>query len=306
LEGEILFDGQDVIDSANALRLRRRMAMVFQEPLLFRASVFDNVAYGLTLRRYDKNMIRKRVEAILRDVRLIDFANRRASELSGGEAQRVAFARALVLDPDVILLDEPFGSLDPLTKTGLKAELKQLLRKIGATVVYVTHDQVEAIEMADRIAVMEKGRILQVGTPNQIFYRPVDEFVAKFVGVETVVPGKVVKQEEGLAEVKVDATYFEAVSDIEVGIEVNVCVRPEDISIILPIDGEKTSVRNHFPGQIVEIAHYGAISKITLDCGFKMIAAITKRSLEDLGLKKGQQVLTGIKATAVHLIPKRV
>lgn len=304
-QGEIVFDGEGVTPKSNILKLRRRMAMVFQEPLLFKASVFENVAYGLKLRRYDKESIRKRVDGILKKVKLSDFSRRKASGLSGGEAQRIAFARALVIEPEVVLLDEPFGSLDPLTKKGLKEELKQLLKEMGVTAVYVTHDQSEAIEMADRIAVMERGRILQIGTPAQIFYHPADEFVAKFVGVETVISGKIVSQQEGLAEVDVNDFCLQAVSGIEVGTEVLICIRPEDVTIILPKDGEKASARNHFLGTITEIVHFGAVSKITLDCGFELIAAITKRSLEDLNLKKGQRVLASIKATAVHVISKR-
>ena len=276
--------------------------MVFQEPLLFKTSVFHNVAYGLRLRRFNKKVVKKRVDEMLKRVKLLDFSKRKASKLSGGEAQRIAFARALVVEPEIVLLDEPFGSLDPLTKKDLKTELKQLLREMNVTGVYVTHDQAEALEMADRIAVIEDGRIRQIGTPDQIFYHPADEFIAKFVGVDTVVPGIVTRQEEGLAEIEVEGLLFQAVSDAQVGCKVTVCIRPEDVTIILPVDGEKASARNHFNATIVKIKNLGAVSKITLDCGFKLIAAITKRSLEDLGLKESRQVLASIKATAVHVI----
>lgn len=276
--------------------------MVFQEPLLFKTSVFDNVAYGLKLRRLNKKVVQKQVDEMLERVKLSDFSKRKASKLSGGEAQRIAFARALVVEPEIVLLDEPFGSLDPLTKKDLKTELKQLLKEMKVTAVYVTHDQSEAMEMADRIAVIESGRIRQIGTPDQIFYRPADEFIAKFVGVDTVIPGTVVRQEEGLAEIEVNGLLFQAVSDAQVGSKVTVCIRPEDVTIILPVNGEKASARNHFNAKIVKIKNLGAVSKITLECGFKLIAAITKRSLEDLGLKEDQQVLASIKATAVHVI----
>ncbi len=305
-EGEIFFEGQKIDEHPNPLKLRRKMAMVFQEPLLFRASVFDNVAYGLKLRRYPKSKIQNRVREMLNKVKLEELAERRASDLSGGEAQRVAFARALVIQPDVIFLDEPFGSLDPLTKKDLKAELRQLLRELKVTAVYVTHDQLEAIEMADRLAVMEKGKILQIGAPGEIFYQPTDEFVAKFVGVDTILSGQVIKQNEGLVELKVGNHTLQAVSDIEPQSEVLVCIRPEDVTIMLPIDGEKTSARNHFSAEITEMTHFGAISKITLDCGFKLVGAITKRSLEDLGLNTGQSVLASIKATAIHVIKQPV
>jgi tungstate transport system ATP-binding protein len=302
--GEIVFDGAQVTPASNVLKLRRKMSMVFQEPLLFKTSVFENVAYGLKLRRLNRATVQKRVSEMLERVQLADLAKRKASKLSGGEAQRIAFARALVIEPETIFLDEPFGSLDALTKKDLKTELKQLLKEMRVTAIYVTHDQAEAMEMADRIAVMEDGRILQIGTPDQVFYRPADEFVAKFVGVDTIISGKVMNQEEGLAEIEAHGLLFQAVSNARVGAEVAVCIRPEDVTIMLPADGEKASARNHFSAKIAEIENLGAVSKIALDCGFTLTAAITKRSLEDLCLMKGQTVVATFKATAVHVIEK--
>jgi ABC-type Fe3+/spermidine/putrescine transport system ATPase subunit len=172
---------------------RRRTAMVFQEYALFpHMTVAENVAYGLRMRRLPEAQVRARVAAALELVGLRGVERAFPSQLSGGQQQRVALARALVVEPDVLLLDEPLSNLDAKLRVRVRGEIRQLQRHLGKTVLYVTHDQEEALAISDRIAVMDAGRVLQVGTPVQIYHRPAHRFVADFVGLANFVEGEVV------------------------------------------------------------------------------------------------------------------
>ncbi|MFZ3062672.1 MAG: ABC transporter ATP-binding protein, partial [Actinomycetota bacterium] len=283
VEGVIKWRGKAVASLRDRLALRRKMAMAFQEPLLFNTSVFNNVAYGLRVRGFSKGEIREEVGRTLRLFAIDRLAGRHVRQLSGGEAQRVALARALVIKPELLLLDEPLASLDPPTKDSLSQELLSILKKLGVTTVYVTHDQSEAFVMADRIGILDQGRLLQVGTPEEVFYRPNSWSVASFVGTETMLPGTVVGQEEGLASIEVgekEGKIIEAVTDFDVGEKVTVCLRPEEVVIEKsvgadarpyeggasvrptgrPADTEgvtgsqiRASARNHFPAKITKI-----------------------------------------------------
>jgi len=171
---------------AGDLNIRRRMAMVFQEPLLFGGTVFDNIAYGLKLRKMSKPEIVERVRAVAGVFGIAHLLDRPSNNISGGEAQRVSFARALVIEPELLLLDEPMASLDPPTKESLLADLCRILSEMETTVVYVTHELTEAIILAGRWVVMDEGRIVQVGTPQEVMTYPVNRKVSNFVGVENI------------------------------------------------------------------------------------------------------------------------
>jgi spermidine/putrescine transport system ATP-binding protein len=178
--GKILLDGVDVSDVPPH---RRNVNTVFQSYALFPfLSVFDNVAFGLRHRRLAKAELSRRVDQALELVRMTSFARRRPGQLSGGQQQRVALARALVLNPAVLLLDEPLGALDAKLRRSLKVELKALQERVGITFLYVTHDQEEALTMSDRLAVMNAGRIVQIGTPREVYEEPADTYVADFLG----------------------------------------------------------------------------------------------------------------------------
>ncbi|MCY4453267.1 MAG: ABC transporter ATP-binding protein [Immundisolibacterales bacterium] len=187
--GEILIDGED---TAGAPPYARSTNMIFQHLALFpHMSVFENVAFGLEMKRLDRSAIAERVERALDLVRLTGFDQRRIDQLSGGQKQRVAMARALINDPSVLLLDEPLGALDLQLRLRMQEELRRLHRSLGNTFIFVTHDQGEAMAMSDRIAVMDQGRILQVGTPEEIYEFPKTRFVADFVGHTNVFDGRV-------------------------------------------------------------------------------------------------------------------
>jgi spermidine/putrescine transport system ATP-binding protein len=178
--GRILLDGADVSDVPPH---RRNVNTVFQSYALFPfLTVFDNVAFGLRHRKLTKDDVKRRVNEALDLVRMASFAKRRPGQLSGGQQQRVALARALVLNPAVLLLDEPLGALDAKLRRSLKVELKALQERVGITFLYVTHDQEEALTMSDRLAVMNAGRIVQIGTPREVYEEPADTYVADFLG----------------------------------------------------------------------------------------------------------------------------
>ena len=197
-EGEIRIDGEDV---AGLPPHRRPTNTVFQSYALFpHLSVEDNVAFGLKRKRVPRTRSASRVAAELERVGLAAEANRRPAQLSGGMQQRVALARALVNLPKVLLLDEPLGALDLKLRKGLQVELKRIQREVGITFVYVTHDQEEALTMSDRIAVMNRGRVEQVGAPEEVYERPTTTFVAGFIGVSNLMPATVA----GAGEVQLD------------------------------------------------------------------------------------------------------
>lgn len=312
--GEIVIGGTLVGPSTNSLALRRKMAMVFQEPLLFNSTVFENVAYGLRVRKYSKTEIEERVNQFLAKFDIRHLSGHHALRLSGGEAQRVSLARALVFEPEVLLLDEPFASLDPPTKEVLREDLERIIREMKVTAVYVTHDRTEALMLADRMAVMDKGEILQVGTPDEIFNYPVNERVADFVGVETILSGTVVSLQDGLADIEVMGKRMQALCDSSVGERVLLCIRPEHVTLqgtrSAQQGGESewqeaiSSARNRFVGTVTKVIPRGAIVKVCLDCGFPLVSFVTKQSAEELELKEGRTVSVSFKATAVHVIRK--
>ncbi|MCG6536811.1 MAG: ABC transporter ATP-binding protein, partial [Syntrophales bacterium LBB04] len=182
---------------------RRNLAMVFQEPLLFDTTVFENVASGLKIRGIAQDEIKRVVEEYLERFGISHLVNRSARKLSGGEAQRTSLARAFAVRPEIIFLDEPFSSLDPPTREALMEDLERILRETRTTTIMATHDQIEALRLSDHIAVMNLGKIVQIGSPAEVMNNPVDEFVASFVGMETVFTDRVTKTHDGTFTVSV-------------------------------------------------------------------------------------------------------
>jgi tungstate transport system ATP-binding protein len=284
---------------------RRKVAMAFQVPLLFRGTVYDNVSYGLGLRGVNRDTRRRKVAEILDLFKISALSGADARSLSGGEAHRVSLARALVFGPELLLLDEPMASLDPSTKEALIAELMEILRKLKVTCVYVTHSREEAFVVADRLAVMEGGHVVQTGTAEDVFYRPATADIAAFVGTGNILPGRILSASEGLALVETGEIVIEAVSDLPVESAVSVCIRPEEIFLEDAAKGKKTgraSARNRLSGQVASIDILGPVAQVTVDCGVVLKALITRRSLDDLHIGLGMEIMAGFKATSVHVI----
>ncbi|MHB1159444.1 MAG: ABC transporter ATP-binding protein [Chloroflexota bacterium] len=301
--GELRFAGRPVSRGDDLVKLRRRMAVVFQEPLLLDSSVKANVATGLNLRGVPRREAEERARLWMKRFGVDRLADRPARQLSGGEAQRVSLARAFALQPELLLLDEPFSALDAPTRGALFEDFERVLRGSGVTTVFVTHDRTEAMRLGSRIAVMMGGRVAQAGTPEEVFRSPIDEKVAAFVGVENLIPGRVVEQQEGLALVALRGSTIEVVSDIPSGEPVLACLRPEDVVVAPPPAGPiPSSARNKLGARITRLTHLGSQVRVSVDCGFPLVALITRRSAEELAFQEGSEVQVSFKATAVHLL----
>ena len=302
--GELSFKGQKVTSDHGLLQYRRKLAMVFQEPLLFDTTVFQNVASGLKIRGMDHSEIENRVKQNLERFGIPHLLDRSARKISGGEAQRVALARAMAIQPEILFLDEPFASLDPPTRESLMEDLEKILRQTNTTTIFATHDRMEALRLSDRIAVMNQGRILQIGPPEEVMNQPGDEFIASFVGVETILTGRAARKEQGTFVASIDGREVEAVGEVEIGEPVVFCIRPENVTLDVPPRRGATSARNVFPATITRIVPLGLYYKVHLDCGFPLVAYVTGHSLENLSLHEGQLVSASFKATAIHVIRK--
>jgi tungstate transport system ATP-binding protein len=304
VNGDIVFKGQKIDSNHTTGTYRRHIAMVFQEPLLFDTTVFENVASGLKIRGMGQDEIRRVVEEYLERFGISHLINRSARKLSGGEAQRTSLARAFAIKPEIIFLDEPFSSLDPPTRESLIEDLQRILRVTHTTAVMATHDQVEALRLADQIAVMNQGKIVQIGSPSEVMNSPVDQFVASFVGMETVLTGRVTKTYDSTFVVSVSGRDVEAVGTVAVGETVVCFIRPENVTLSTGASGEATSARNVFPGKIIKITSMGLFHKVHIDCGFPLVAYVTHLSLENLSLREESDIIASFKATAVHVIRK--
>jgi tungstate transport system ATP-binding protein len=294
---QVAWTGQDL------LAIRRRFASVFQDALLCDTSVQANVNLGLKLRGRSSSEAAIQVEPWLARLGIAHLARRQARTLSGGEAQRTSLARAFAIHPDVLLLDEPFGALDPPTRDELLTVLQSLLRQEGTTTVFVTHDRDEALRLGDRIAVMLDGRIHQVGRPSEVFGRPVSEEVARFVGVETILPARVIEERSGLITVEVNGAKIQALGNVSVGESVLVCLRPEDLVLRRRDEpAAPDSARNHLAGRVQEVTPLGAQVRVRIASNPPMVALVTKQSFHELGLESGSSVIVSFKASAVHLI----
>ena len=254
-EGTIYIRGRDV---THVPPHKRDTGMVFQNYALFpHRSIFENVSFGLRMRRLPKEDIKKRVNDALKLVEMEGLGDRRPSQLSGGQQQRVALARAIVIEPTVLLCDEPLGALDKKLRQQMQFELKKLQKKIGVTLVYVTHDQEEALTMSDRIAVMHQGHVVQMGSPLQIYNHPQTKFVSNFIGDSNLFEGSVEEMDKDLAHV-VTTDQVRLVTreyHLTPGDRLTIAVRPEKTRLL--IAGEKAE--NSFTGS-VESANFMGVS----------------------------------------------
>ncbi len=287
------------------LELARQMAMVFQEPTLFRRSVWANVAYGLRARGIRGGERERRVREALGLLGIEGLARRYAPSLSGGEAQKVALARALAVRPRLLLLDEPFASLDHPTRQVMRGEIAGLLRRLGTTCIYVTHDHLEALEMADRLAVLIGGGVHQVGTPVEVFSRPASREVADFVGAENLLEAVVGRSIKGVAEVKVGGVVLEIAGEHPEGSRLLLMIHPEEVTLFREkAAAAGSSARNLLPGSVEDITLMGALYRVRLDCGFPLTSYVTRGSGEAMELHKGLRLFCSFKASAVHVIPR--
>lgn len=302
--GDIRFNGNLVENGAGLLNYRRRLAMVFQEPLLFDSTVYENVASGLKIRGMKRGRMRPVIEENLALFEVAHLASRSARKLSGGEAQRTSLARAFATNPELIFLDEPFASLDPPAKESIIDDLSRVMRIKGTTVIMATHDRMDALRLSDRIAVMDRGGIAQIGLPAEVMQRPVSESVAAFVGIEIILEGRVRGASGGVVEVDVDGRRVFCTGEFAAGEQVMCFIRPEHVTVYPGGHRPDSSARNMFSGTVTKVQHTGLLYRVWMDCGFPISAHVTGQSVEDLGLVPGTEATAAFKATSVHVIRK--
>mgnify|MGYP004512723395 CR=1 FL=1 len=262
--GEILLNGEDI---SRLPANKRPINTVFQRYALFpHMNIYDNIAFGLKLKKLPKDEIRKKVKRVLSIVDLEGFENRKISTLSGGQQQRIAIARALVNEPEILMLDEPLGALDLKMRKEMQLELKSMHDRLGITFIYVTHDQEEALTMSDKIVVLSEGKIQQIGTPEDIYNEPKNAFVADFIGESNIFKGIMT----GHMKVRFCGGEFTGMDDIAEGTLVDVVVRPEDV--ILTNNEEGTVA-----GEVTSVIFKGMHYEIAVESGkYEMIVRTTK------------------------------
>ena len=272
-EGKILFNGEDI---TNKEPYERKINTVFQKYALFpHMNVYNNIAFGLNIKKVDKKIIKEKVKEVLKLVNLVGFENREIESLSGGQQQRIAIARALVNEPEVLLLDEPLGALDLKLRQAMQIELKRIQKSVGITFIYVTHDQEEALSMSDTVVVLNNGEIQQMDSPLNIYNEPKNAFVADFIGESNIIKAKM------LSDFKVRFLDYDfpcvdkGFKDME---DVEVVVRPEDVLLVdenYQIEGTVTSL-------VFKGVHY----EMTVDVdGYSMLVQSTEK--REVGEKTG-------------------
>jgi spermidine/putrescine transport system ATP-binding protein len=304
--GRIELRGQDI---TTAPPEKRPVNMVFQSYALFpHLDVFENVAFGLRRRKTEASEITRRVGEVLELVRLDGFGKRRPDQLSGGQQQRVALARALVNRPTVLLLDEPLGALDLKLRRQLQVELKRVQLEVGITFIYVTHDQEEALALSDRIAVMDRGRVEQLGTPEELYDAPRTLFVAGFIGTSNLLPGTVESVDADAAVVRLESgeACLARSGGTQVGDAVNVAVRPE--SIVVGVDpgqavGPAGDATGGMPATILQSAYLGvSVSHQVQTGGGLTLSVVVPRGHERFEI--GDRVRVRWRASDAMVLPR--
>jgi iron(III) transport system ATP-binding protein len=295
--GNIRLDGEIINDLPPH---KRDMSMVFQSYAIFpHLTVFENIAYGLRVKRRPKAEISERVERVLNLVELEGFGGRTPEQLSGGQQQRVALARALVMEPKVLLMDEPLSNLDAKLREQMRSEIRHIQKQIGITSVYVTHDQIEAMTMSDRIVVMNEGRIEQVGSPTEIYRRPSSRFVADFIGRANFVKGTVRGVEDGrLAVDTLGSTLSVAAvhNNFRIGQNITLVIRPEMVMIDPPANA-------HAEGIVREAAYLGSMVEYDVEVDGQLLSLVEYDPRRTTIHSEGERVQVQFLDDCLYVIP---
>ena len=300
--GQVIIDG---IDVTNLSPGERNIGYVPQNYALFpNHTVFENIAFGLRLRKISKHIMQTRIRQIIDDFGLQGLEYHFPSQLSGGQMQRVALARALIIEPSLLLLDEPVSALDIETRQKIKAELKDLQKKLHITMVYITHDQQETLELADRFGILNNGKIEQFGSPDEVFYKPKTLFVARFLNTENMLKGKILNKFGKKVTIQTNDIILKTYTSLELseGDQVTICIRPGAIHL---------STHHIQPGKNVFVGTIDSIHPIGRDLEIKVLVTpievlktrISRIVAKELKLTHGMPVNLSIDEAFVHLIP---
>jgi len=304
--GDVLVDGRNGKHMVHVNPSERKIGYVFQDYALFpHMTVRENISYGLKARHLSRKEISKRSEALLEFVGLVDRSEHYPHELSGGQKQRVALGRALVTEPEILLLDEPLAALDPRTRGSLRVELKKILANFEVTSIYVTHELAEAYAVSDRIAVMGSGRIEQIAQRDEIFAQPNSEYVAQFLG-QNVYRGKLVSNSTSTSAIEINGIPIigKPVNQAGEG-SVLVTIKPEDVVLASEPNGNGSKWNagnwNNLEGTVVEIVRMRSTAEVVVDVGFLVRSTVTMSSLEELGLREGKRVYVHFKVDSLGI-----
>jgi len=296
--GKVLIDGEDVSTTPPN---RRPTTMVFQNYALFpHLTVSENIAYGLKIRRDSRKNIRKKTEEIMRLVGLWGLSERSPAQLSGGQQQRVSLARSLVMEPKVLLLDEPLSNLDAKLRVSTRLEIRKLQQRVGITSVYVTHDQEEAITLSDRVVIMHQGKIMQIGTPQEIYAQPVNRFVADFIGKANFLEGRVGSMtNEREYELDVMGQRFEISVEkgsFSEGERVLLVIRPESVTL-------EPKKPNTLIGLVREAVYLGSEMVYEIEVAKSLLTVQIANPQEHVAFKEGEEVTITFQESSLHMLP---
>ena len=299
-EGRVLLRGENAL-KANSLDLRRRIATVFQEPLLLNATVYQNAALGLKLRGMSGAEIERRLAPWLERLGIAHLARRSARTLSGGEARRTSLARAFALDPELLLLDEPFAALDPAGRESLLGDFQTIVKETKITTVVVSHDRDEAFALAERVGVLIDGRLMQVGEREEVFLRPRTESVAEIVGIENRLSGAIEGSDGKYSRVRVERESLTAAGTFRVGAQIALCIRSEDILIDRGIC--QSNGFNRLKGRIGGVSPGISRHRVLLNCsGFRLVASVERKTLLEGAHDQGEEITVLFDPAAIHII----
>jgi molybdopterin-binding protein len=293
--GEIWLRGKEVTSVEPE---KRRISIVYQDHVLFpHLSVKDNLIFGLRMHKAKADTEKDRLNWVAELLGIGSLLHRRPDTLSGGEKQKVALGRAIITQPELLLVDEPLSSLDPETRESVQQELRKLHRALGITILHVTHDFEEAIALGNRIAVIGEGHLMQVGTPEEVFRHPNSEFVARFAMTRNIFVGKAERKPSGDTIFKVDGTEFIIATDVD-GTH-HASIRPEDI--LISSEPIRSSARNCFPGTITNVVDKGSTLYVTVSIPPGLSCLVTRHSFQEMELREGKRVYITFKASSIHL-----
>lgn len=280
----------------------RNVGIVYQKPTLFpHMTVFENIAYPLQTRKFKKKFIEYQVNQLATDTEITHILNRNISHLSGGETQRVTIARALATQPQVLLLDEPLSFLDVQLRRGMLALLRKLNQK-GQTIIHVTHDYEEALSLTNKISIIEKGTIIQTGSPQDVFHKPKSDFVASFIGSKNFFSGNIVAVDDAnhLKIFETSGIQIFIQTEYNIGYHGHIIILGDTIS--LSEDKLNSSALNNFSGTITDIYPITTGMEIVVDIGIELSAQISYHSMENLHLTRGKNVWISFKASSINFI----
>ncbi len=295
-QGKILYEGRDI---THDLPRDRHIAMMYQDIMLFpHMTVRENILFSMKIRHKEDKESEQQFLTLVETLGIGDLLSRSPATLSGGEAQRVALARALIQQPRLLLLDEPLSALDSMTRERLRQEIRKIHKRLLIPIIHITHHFEDVYALADKVAIMQDGQVVQTGKPEEVFLHPCTPYVAEICGTENIFRGEAISKEQGSLLILGDLRV--PINGCYLG-PVVVTLRAEDI--IISLEPFQSSARHTLPARVVELISAGPFIRVVLDCKIRIIAMVTRTSCEELSLQPGCQIYATFKESTIHVIP---